>query len=109
MPAERRAVIERHIAYLTETSVVEGLTLMEVHHGDAPTATVYADIRATLDLPVVNTDYRALARWPSYFQRCLGRPQAERRNGSVRESRRAHACARCGGNSCHAEPGPADS
>ena len=50
-------------------ATVRRLALMEVHHGDAPTVAVYADIRATLGLPFVNTDYRALARWPSYFQR----------------------------------------
>ena len=43
------------------------LTLMEAHHADAPTVQLYADIRETLGLPFVNTDYRALARWPSYF------------------------------------------
>lgn len=43
------------------------LVLMEPHHADAPTRAVFADIQATLDLPVLNTDYRALARWPSYF------------------------------------------
>ena len=41
--------------------------LMEYHHADAPTRTVYEDIKATLQLPFVNTDYRAFARWPSYF------------------------------------------
>ena len=41
--------------------------LMERHHADAPTPAVYDDIMATLGLPFVNTDYRALARWPSYF------------------------------------------
>lgn len=41
--------------------------LMETHHADAPTRAVYDDIKATLGLPFVNTDYRALARWPSYF------------------------------------------
>lgn len=41
--------------------------LMEAHHADAPTRAVYADIATTLRLPFVNTDYRALARWPSYF------------------------------------------
>jgi len=41
--------------------------LMERHHADAPTQAVYDDIMATLGLPFVNTDYRALARWPSYF------------------------------------------
>ena len=41
--------------------------LMERHHADAPTKAVYDDIMATLGLPFVNTDYRALARWPSYF------------------------------------------
>lgn len=28
---------------------------------------LYADIRGTLGLPFINTDYRAFARWPSYF------------------------------------------
>ena len=40
---------------------------MEEHHADAPTRALYADIQRTLGLPFVNTDYRALARWPSYF------------------------------------------
>ncbi len=44
------------------------LVLMEAHHADAPTRAVYADIKRTLGLPFVNTDYRALARWPSYFE-----------------------------------------
>jgi hypothetical protein len=43
------------------------LILIEAHHADAPTAAVYSDIKDTLGLPFVNTDYRALARWPSYF------------------------------------------
>jgi hypothetical protein len=42
-------------------------TLMEYHHADEPTRIVYEDIMATLQLPFVNTDYRAFARWPSYF------------------------------------------
>ncbi len=41
--------------------------LMEYHHADKPTRVVYEDIMATLQLPFVNTDYRAFARWPSYF------------------------------------------
>ena len=44
------------------------LVLMEAHHVDAPTRVVYEDIKRTLGLPFVNTDYRALARWPSYFE-----------------------------------------
>jgi hypothetical protein len=43
------------------------LVLMEPHHADAPTRALYEDLKATLGLPFVNTDYRALARWPSYF------------------------------------------
>ncbi|MDE2271490.1 MAG: hypothetical protein KGJ94_05845 [Xanthomonadaceae bacterium] len=46
---------------------VGALVLMEAHHADAPTRALYADIQRTLGLPFVNTDYRALARWPSYF------------------------------------------
>lgn len=46
--------------------------LMENHHADAPTRAVYAEVKATLGLPFVNTDYRALARWPSYFALAWG-------------------------------------
>jgi hypothetical protein len=48
-------------------STLNRLTLIEPHHADAPTRKVYDDIKATMGLPFVNTDYRALARWPSYF------------------------------------------
>jgi len=41
--------------------------LMEPHHADEPTQVVYEDIKTILQLPFVNTDYRAFARWPSYF------------------------------------------
>lgn len=41
--------------------------LMEPHHVDEPTQAVYEDIKSILRLPFVNTDYRAFARWPSYF------------------------------------------
>jgi Halocarboxylic acid dehydrogenase DehI len=43
------------------------LVLMEAHHADPPTRALYEEVKATLRLPIVNTDYRALARWPSYF------------------------------------------
>ncbi|MGH8703062.1 MAG: hypothetical protein ACREVR_18065 [Burkholderiales bacterium] len=42
--------------------------LMEEHHADDPTRELYSSIRKSLGLPFVNTDYRALARWPSYFR-----------------------------------------
>lgn len=41
--------------------------LMEAHHADAPTQEVYEDVKQVLKLPFVNTDYRAFARWPSYW------------------------------------------
>jgi hypothetical protein len=41
--------------------------LMEAHHVDDPTRAVYEDVKQCLKLPFVNTDYRAFARWPSYF------------------------------------------
>ena len=43
--------------------------LMEAHHADPPTRALYDDIETVLGLPFVNTDYRAFARWPSYFHR----------------------------------------
>ena len=48
------------------------LVLMEIHHADAPTRARYEDVKRTLSLPFVNTDYRALARWPSYFSLAWG-------------------------------------
>ncbi len=51
--------------------------LIEPHHADAPTRTVYDDIMARLGLPFVNTDYRALARWPSYFALAWGDLRAQ--------------------------------
>ncbi len=41
--------------------------LMDLHHLDEPTRTVYEAIKSILQLPFVNSDYRAFARWPSYF------------------------------------------
>lgn len=41
--------------------------LMEAHHVAGETRVLYDDIKATLGLPYVNSDYRALARWPSYL------------------------------------------
>jgi len=46
--------------------------LMEAHHADAPTRALYEDVKARLKLPFVNTDYRAFARWPSYFALAWG-------------------------------------
>ncbi|MFQ5775559.1 MAG: hypothetical protein ACE5GS_13645 [Kiloniellaceae bacterium] len=46
--------------------------LLEAHHADPPTRALYEDIKATLGLPFVNTDYRAFARWPSYFHLAWG-------------------------------------
>lgn len=44
-----------------------GLVMIEEHHALADVKAVYADIKATLALPFVNSDYKAMARWPSYF------------------------------------------
>lgn len=46
--------------------------LIEPHHADPSLTALYADIRQSLGLPFVNTDYRAFARWPSYFLAAWG-------------------------------------
>ena len=48
------------------------LVLMEPHHADQPTRDIYEDVKRVLNLPFVNTDYRALARWPSYWAMAWG-------------------------------------
>ncbi len=50
--------------------------LMEPHHADRDTRAVFDDVKSTLGLPFVNTDYRALSRWPSYFALAWGDLQA---------------------------------
>ncbi|MEM6848361.1 MAG: hypothetical protein AAF580_09840 [Pseudomonadota bacterium] len=72
-----RLVLERHTlsthtqaaAPVTPRSVKPGsaFLLIERHHGNAELGELYDNIEATLGLPFVNTDYRALARWPSYL------------------------------------------
>ena len=56
-----------------------GLVMIEEHHALADVKAVYADIKATLRLPFVNSDYKAMARWPSYFEPAWGalRPQVD--------------------------------
>ena len=46
--------------------------LMEAHHAGPPTREVYEDVKRVLGLPFVNTDYRAFARWPSYWATAWG-------------------------------------
>ncbi len=43
------------------------LLLIEQHHADNSLKELYKSIKTNLGLPFLNTDYRAFARWPSYF------------------------------------------
>ncbi len=43
------------------------LTLLEQHHVDKETFNTFESIKTTINLPFLNTDYRAFARWPTYF------------------------------------------
>ena len=51
---------------------------------------MYEDIKATLQLPFVNTDYRAFARWPSYF--ALAWSDLRDKVGTRRHEEIARAC-----------------
>jgi hypothetical protein len=42
--------------------------MVEEHHADADLRALYGDIKVTLNLPFVNSDYKAMARWPSYLK-----------------------------------------
>ena len=72
----RRLLEGLELGHSTDAPIYDGhhapqvdipFVLMEAHHADQDTRALYQDIKATLGLPFVNTDYRALARWPSYF------------------------------------------
>lgn len=43
-------------------------TMVEEHHACGTLSGVYADIKRTLQLPFINSDYKAMARWPSYLE-----------------------------------------
>lgn len=58
--------------------------LIDPHHATADLRALYQEVMDTLGLPFVNPDYRALCRWPSYFElawrdlrRALLRPEYE--------------------------------
>lgn len=42
--------------------------MIEEHHARGVLCDVYADIKRTLQLPFINSDYKAMARWPSYLE-----------------------------------------
>ncbi len=42
-------------------------TMLEEHHVDEDLRALYEDIKTTLELPFVNSDYKAMARWPTYL------------------------------------------
>ena len=42
--------------------------MVEEHHALGVLSDVYADIKRTLQLPFINSDYKAMARWPSYLE-----------------------------------------
>lgn len=45
----------------------ERLTLIDEERAPAPTRKLYDDIKRTTGLPIVTTDYLALARWPDFL------------------------------------------
>ena len=46
--------------------------MVEPHHAGSDVLALYASIQTTLNLPFVNSDYKAMARWPSYLQVAWG-------------------------------------
>ena len=44
------------------------MLLIEQHHANKSLKEIYKSIKSNLGLPFLNSDYRAFARWPSYFE-----------------------------------------
>lgn len=42
--------------------------MLEEHHAFGDLRLLYGDIKTTVNLPFVNSDYKAMARWPSYLK-----------------------------------------
>lgn len=53
-------------------AVTTPFVLMEPHHALGDLKSIYDDVKSTLGLPFVNTDYRCFSRWPSYFEAAWG-------------------------------------
>lgn len=51
--------------------------MVEEHHALGGLGSVYDDIKATLRLPFVNSDYKAMARWPRYLALAWGGLRSE--------------------------------
>lgn len=60
---ERRDAMPRAPIYQVDPIPV----MVEEHHALDGLRSVYDDIKATLGLPFVNSDYKAMGRWPSYL------------------------------------------
>ena len=52
----------------SKISFEDHLLLIEPHHANNNLKEIYKSIKINLGLPFLNTDYRAFARWPSYFE-----------------------------------------
>lgn len=79
-------------------------TMLEEHHADADLRTLYADMKTTLGLPFVNSDYKAMARWPTYLALAWGRLKPNLDTEPYRNARHAlnDACVQA----AHAVPHP---
>ena len=42
--------------------------MIDEQQASEPVKRLFQDVKRTLGLPVVNSDYQALAKWPSFFQ-----------------------------------------
>lgn len=65
---ERRDAMPRSPIYQTGPIPV----MVEEHHALEGLKRVYDDMKATLRLPFVNSDYKAMGRWPSYLALAWG-------------------------------------
>ena len=48
------------------------IRMVEEEEASEEVRRLYADIRKTLELPIVNSDYKALAKWPTLLRRAWG-------------------------------------
>ena len=110
LSAIRRATRSREASGVHECPI-----FVDEEMAPAPTRKIFDELKRTFGMPVVNSDYRALARWPDFLQaywdvlkpiNCLAaisavrvrrpRERVEPRTGTAR-SRRTHLRPTCGG------------
>jgi len=78
-----------HVGGTEHPHFLERPVLIEEESAPVPVKRIYQEMKRTLNLPVVNTDYRAFARWPDFLREYWNALRPIAQAPSYREQQRA--------------------